>query len=163
MMAHGFLDVANKNFISLSRKIARQPEIQAMLGGPVKLFSPFKKPSANSIVLAWGFKPSAFHAVAYSSRYDIPLLRLEDGFLRSLGLGVSGAAPLSIVLDDLSIYYDGTQPSRLEQLIRDADLDPVLMERVKASLELLAKFRLSKYNHAPSVRFASAVDGVMRI
>nr|WP_231410594.1 hypothetical protein [Neisseria meningitidis] len=44
------------------------------------------------------------------------MLNLEDGFLRSLGLGVAGYPPYSIVYDDIGIYYDTTRPSRLEQL-----------------------------------------------
>lgn len=46
------------------------------------------------------------------------MLRIEDGFLRSRGLGARLIAPLSLVADDLGIYYDPSHPSRLEQLIR---------------------------------------------
>ncbi|MDR0810254.1 MAG: capsular polysaccharide biosynthesis protein, partial [Gemmobacter sp.] len=43
--------------------------------------------------------------------------RVEDGFLRSRGLGAELVPPLSLVTDDLGIYYDPTRPSRLEHLI----------------------------------------------
>jgi capsular polysaccharide export protein len=39
------------------------------------------------------------------------LLRVEDGFLRSRGLGARLVPPLSLVQDDLGIYYDPTPPA----------------------------------------------------
>ena len=39
-----------------------------------------------------------------------PALRVEDGFLRSRGLGAELVPPLSLVTDDLGIYYDPTRP-----------------------------------------------------
>lgn len=44
-------------------------------------------------------------------------LRVEDGLLRSRGLGADLVPPLSLMLDDLGIYYDPRRPSRLEALI----------------------------------------------
>ena len=44
-------------------------------------------------------------------------LRVEDGFLRSRGLGAELVPPLSLVVDDLGIYYDPGRESRLERLI----------------------------------------------
>ena len=52
---------------------------------------------------------------------DLPrtcALRVEDGFLRSRGLGAELVPPLCLVTDDLGIYYDPTRESRLERLIR---------------------------------------------
>ena len=40
---------------------------------------------------------------------DIPLIRMEDGFIRSLGLGSALTAPASIVADRKGIYFDPTQ------------------------------------------------------
>lgn len=77
---------------------------------------------------------------------DAPLLRrVEDGFLRSRGLGADLIAPLSLVADDLGIYYDPTQPSRLESLVH-APLPPGGAERAKALVTRVVESRLSKYN-----------------
>ena len=46
-------------------------------------------------------------------------IRVEDGFLRSRGLGAALTPPLSMVADDLGIYYDPTRESRLERLIAE--------------------------------------------
>ena len=75
----------------------------------------------------------------------VPVLRVEDGFLRSRGLGADLVAPLSLVTDDLGIYYDPTRPSRLEQLIR-APLPPGGAARAEALIARLTALRLSKYN-----------------
>ncbi len=45
-------------------------------------------------------------------------LRIEDGFIRSRGLGAELVAPLSLVADDLGIYFDPTRPSRFEALVQ---------------------------------------------
>ena len=67
-------------------------------------------------VLAWGRKPSALRAEAAGVEAGLPLLTVEDGFLRSVGLGAD-EPPLSLVVDPLGFYYDASSPSRLEQLI----------------------------------------------
>lgn len=74
--------------------------------------------------------------------------RIEDGFLRSRGLGADLVPPLSLVLDDLGIYYDPSAPSRLEHLIAArAMLRPDQMARAERLLATLTQHGLSKYNH----------------
>ena len=75
----------------------------------------------------------------------IPFLALEDGFLRSVALG-SQEPPLSLVVDDLGIYYDATSPSRLEALI-DAPIDATAQQRTQALINAWRSSRVSKYNH----------------
>ena len=87
----------------------------------------------------------------WASAKDAPLnnqtVRVEDGFLRSKGLGADLIPPLSLVLDDLGIYYDPTRPSRLEELIRIRRLlRPDQKERVERMIEKLNETALSKYN-----------------
>lgn len=97
--------------------------------------------SSDSVRLGWGQKPSGQRARGSGRSF----LLLEDGFLRSIGLGVRGAQPLSLVVDDLGIYYDATTESRLERLICEVKSSP---EAAKA-IELICAYHLSKYNHAP--------------
>ncbi|MRX51313.1 capsular polysaccharide biosynthesis protein [Paracoccus sp. S-4012] len=74
-----------------------------------------------------------------------PLLRVEDGFLRSRGLGAELTPALSLVADDLGIYYDPTRPSRLEALVA-APLPPGGEARAEALMARLRAQGLSKYN-----------------
>ena len=49
-----------------------------------------------------------------------PLVEVEDGFLRSQGLGADCVPPLSITVDRLGAYFDPAQPSELECCFRTA-------------------------------------------
>lgn len=85
----------------------------------------FKEPAAdlavNSIVVDWGNKRQVL-AEEYAQTTSLPLLRLEDGFIRSISAPVTSATatdkyaskPFSLIIDDLGVYYDASRPSRLE-------------------------------------------------
>ncbi|TMM55632.1 capsular polysaccharide biosynthesis protein [Sulfitobacter sabulilitoris] len=88
--------------------------------------------------MVWASKAAVGHHDAW---------RLEDGFLRSRGLGADLIPPLSLVLDDLGIYYDPARPSRLERWIATrAHLRPDQATRARALIASLTKAGLSKYN-----------------
>ncbi|WP_226779042.1 capsular polysaccharide biosynthesis protein [Oceaniglobus trochenteri] len=73
--------------------------------------------------------------------------RVEDGFLRSRGLGANLVPPLSLVADDLGIYYDPTRPSRLEHLIAaSVHLTPTEIEHSERLIRDICTLKLSKYN-----------------
>ncbi|WP_111414072.1 capsular polysaccharide biosynthesis protein [Billgrantia lactosivorans] len=113
-------------------------------------------------VLAWGRKPSASRAERLAKTRQLPLLRVEDGFVRSLGLG-QDSPPLSLVVDEEGIYYDASAPSALEELARQP-LTESETRRVQALVRLWRECRVSKYNHAREsveglpARYALVVD-----
>ncbi|MFO7759625.1 MAG: capsular polysaccharide biosynthesis protein [Roseovarius sp.] len=73
--------------------------------------------------------------------------RVEDGFLRSRGLGAELIPPMSLALDDLGIYYDPATESRLEWLIAArATLRPAQALRAERLITALTTHGLSKYN-----------------
>ncbi len=77
----------------------------------------------------------------------LQITRIEDGFLRSRGLGAELIPPLSLVCDDLGIYYDPERPSRLETLINaSGDLRTDQTERARALIQQLNRAGLTKYN-----------------
>ncbi|QIW15221.1 capsule biosynthesis protein [Pasteurellaceae bacterium RH1A] len=114
----------------------------------------FQKPLADK-VLGWGLRPSTKKARAYALKHHLPYVALEDGFLRSVGLGVAGYPPFAMVYDDVGIYYDTTRPSRLENLILQSELDA---EQTQKALDLIIQNKLSKYNQAVDFegKFASS-------
>lgn len=73
------------------------------------------------------------------------LIRLEDGFLRSRGLGAELTPPLSLIADDLGLYYDPRQPSRLDALLLRG-LPPGGLARAERLLNDLRRLGLNKYN-----------------
>uniref|UniRef100_A0A2A4YY93 Beta-3-deoxy-D-manno-oct-2-ulosonic acid transferase n=1 Tax=OCS116 cluster bacterium TaxID=2030921 RepID=A0A2A4YY93_9PROT len=79
-------------------------------------------------------------------------VRVEDGFLRSRGLGAELTPPLSLVLDDLGIYFDPTAPSRLEQMItKSTALDQGALLRAERLIAKLRTLGLSKYNQGGGI------------
>lgn len=99
-------------------------------------------------VLAWGRKPSALHAQRIALKAGLPLITVEDGFLRSVGLGPD-VPPLSLIVDDMGVYFDTTTPSRLEVLI-PRPLERTEQTRIQTLLASWRTERVSKYNHTRS-------------
>lgn len=102
-------------------------------------------------------------AMVWASKADSATdgaVRVEDGFLRSRGLGADLVPPLSLVCDDLGIYYDPHHDSRLERTIASrASLRPDQAMRARALMEALIAQGLSKYNlgqDAPDIRSLAA-------
>lgn len=115
------------------------------------------------VVLGWGLRPSTQKARAYAQAQGLPFIALEDGFLRSLGLGVHGWAPLSMVVDDVGIYYDTTRPSALEQrLLAKPSLTTEQVADTARAIKTITTVGLSKYNQAvdfPDSDFAKIPHG----
>lgn len=90
----------------------------------------------------------------------VRLVQVEDGFLRSIGLGAELVPAQSLVMDDVGIYFNPAHPSRLETLIaqaatRDCARGAVLRAQVVAA-------GLSKYNLSGPVDLPPR-DGRLRI
>ena len=105
----------------------------------------------NGQVVVWASRESTVLA-ADCLACDVPLLRMEDGFLRSSGLGAELTPASSLVLDDLGIYYDPSKPSQLEYLIsKSPDLPEFASQRaVDLRTKIIVK-GVSKYNLKGSV------------
>ena len=74
-------------------------------------------------------------------------LRMEDGFLRSKGLGAELTPPLSLVLDAPSLYFDPSKPGRLDRLIAESgDLPVGEIRRAERLLTRISRLDLTKYN-----------------
>ena len=97
-------------------------------------------------VLVWSGKETAELAEGCAEA-GLTLYRVEDGFLRSAGLGAELIEPVSLALDDLGIYYDPTCESRLERLIANSvGLSKFALRRAAAVREKMVALKLSKYN-----------------
>ncbi|WP_293825375.1 capsular polysaccharide biosynthesis protein [uncultured Brevundimonas sp.] len=99
-------------------------------------------------VLGWGMKPTAAAGRRWAQKNGRPYVALEDGFLRSVGIGEAGATSLSLIVDDLGVYYDATRPSRLEHLILGADAwcDAAMTARTRGLVDRIVASGVSKTN-----------------
>lgn len=102
-------------------------------------------------VLAWGRKPSAAKAQRLAHKLGLPLLRAEDGFVRSFGPAPEFAS-LSVVLDASGIYYDSTAPSDLETMLANPQSNLASNPMADAAMTMLLQHGLSKYNYAPHLQ-----------
>jgi capsular polysaccharide export protein len=98
---------------------------------------------SDTDLLLWGATPRPEGLDA-----AVRVVRVEDGFLRSVGLGADLTRPLSWVLDSRGIYFDARTPSDLEVLLQTGDFPPALLQRAAAFRQQLVAAGLSKYNLA---------------
>lgn len=115
-------------------------------------------------VLAWGRKRTANQAMAFALEHKLPLLYVEDGFLRSFALGQSGdETTWTFCLDQTGIYYDATEPSDLELMLAEEPSTEGLAQGARLR-QLWQKHRISKYNQARAYtgdlpeRYVLAID-----
>lgn len=106
----------------------------------------------------WGLKAASRITAAAAGLAGKKFLRLEDGLLRSVGLGKGGAPLVSIVVDDTGIFYSARMPSRLERLV-ESSLSPEWRARGAGIRQLVVGNRLSKYNSLPDRPVARRRDG----
>lgn len=100
---------------------------------------------AEGTLLSWSSRVDS-ELAGVAARQQTPLWRIEDGFIRSAGLGIDLTRPMSLALDSRGIYYDPRQPSDLEQLLNGADFSSDLLERAAHLRRRLVALKLSKYN-----------------
>ncbi len=81
-------------------------------------------------------------------RAGVPMIEVEDGFLRSQGLGADCVPPLSITVDELGPYFDPAQPSELEHLLQEAEFDEALVGRARRLREIIVTAGLGKYERS---------------
>jgi len=125
------------DFSSWKRSVVRQcfPDAQ------VVFISNTVDVPEGGILAVWGLKP-----VSGKLATKVKLIRLEDGFLRSVGLGADLIRPMSWVADGHGIYYDATRPSDLEYLLSNNIFSADLLKRAAVLRARLVVEGVTKYN-----------------
>jgi capsular polysaccharide export protein len=117
-------------------------------------------PEPDDRVLVWG--PQASHEIGEFARDSgVRVLRVEDGFVRSVGLGSDLIRPQSLVLDERGIYFDATQPSDLEHLLSSRDFSDDDLARAQQVRRFIVDHGITKYNLEPrkAVDWSDAPQG----
>ena len=103
-------------------------------------------PGPGDQVAIWGDSPTAWRGLAVAARRGVPVLRVEDAFLRSVLPGRSGQQPLGLVLDSRGVHFDPAQPSDLEDILAHHPLDdPALLARATTAMAQMQADHLTKY------------------
>ena len=128
-------------WVASAMSLWKRDHLQRFFGQTVPVVfedEPAKARATGRNWMVWASKAAIGHSDAR---------HVEDGFLRSCGLGAELTPPLSLAVDDLGIYYDPTGPSRLEHYITArADLRPDQHSRAMRIIHQINKHGLSKYN-----------------
>lgn len=110
-------------------------------GSKVKFVKSAKNIPANSTIIIWGKKQ-----INEKLDHNISLIRVEDGFLRSVGLGAALVEPISLVTDHLGIYFATHTESKLEYILENTIFDSKLLERAEFLRRQIIRYKLTKYN-----------------
>lgn len=150
----------NRNFVILNASSWKKELLKNYLSGYQKLL--YAKTPEQALLLCkkyhatlvqWASKsvPNLAHTAQEKGFHT---LFVEDGFIRSKGLGVNYSKPFSLVFDRQGIYYDPNHNSDLEDILgtlhEREDLES-LRQRAKSLIEYLTKNRITKYNVGKSM------------
>ncbi len=86
-------------------------------------------------------------------------LRVEDGFLRSVGLGLRHTPPASLTFDDTAPYFDATRRNGFEEVVDAANFPAELTARATRLKDRILELRLSKYNLGSSAALPTPPEG----
>jgi capsular polysaccharide export protein len=130
-------------WVAAGMRLWKRPHLQGFFGRQRRLrFAGDAAAAAGAAartgrrVMVWGMLPAAG-----------PVTRIEDGLLRSRGLGAELVPPLSLVADPFGLYYDPGGESLLERLIA-AGPPPGGIARAERLVAALAAAGLTKYSLA---------------
>lgn len=130
----------------------KRRRVTAMLSGESKL--PHARDAAHAIALArrrggaiacWASRqPTGLAELAAEA--GVSVWSLEDGFIRSAGLGAALVQPCSLAFDSRGAHYDSGQSSDLELLLQHGEFAPAQLERAARLIERLRAGGITKYN-----------------
>lgn len=97
-------------------------------------------PNAQDIIITWGARKLT--GMPEQAR----VIRMEDGFLHSAGLGSDLIAPMSQILDSQGIYFDVTRPNNLTEILNNTEFTQAELTRAEGLRQAICKAGLTKYN-----------------
>ena len=108
----------------------------------------FIRNAANAVpgegLAVWRAKVSA-PDLAILEHSNSAIIEVEDGFLRSRGLGADCIPPLSITFDRRGAHFDPSQSSDLEILLEQGHFDRELLDRARELQRLIVEAGIGKY------------------
>ncbi len=148
----------------------KRPRVRALLASsaPAPIFrrDPRRAVAAararGGALLAWSASaPDALRGMAAAA--GVELRWLEDGFIRSAGLGAAFRPGASFALDSRGPYYDPARESDLEVLLREIRPDAALLARAAALRGAVVARGVTKYNLSGPAPAIAAPPGRRRV
>jgi len=136
------MPVADQPLYALDFSFWKRPYVRLFFHGvEVRFVASVNEAPSGSTLIFWGMRDAG---VVLPD--GVRVLRIEDGFIRSVGLGADLIRPVSWVIDDLGIYYDATRESRLERILAETAFDDASLQRAATLRERIIAGGLTKYN-----------------
>ena len=144
----------------------------ALLFKNISIFST-KKPQLTDYALIWG--SATWHPqpqlVCHAINKQIPIIRAEDGFLRSTDTWCNTVIDkkytngISFTFSNDIHYFDATRSSLMERLINDTTLtfSQEQLSRARKCIDFIVKNHLTKYNHQPIYTPCIGREGVKKV
>lgn len=79
-------------------------------------------------------------------QHGVQIVRMEDGFVRSVGLGSEFVRPVSVSVDRRGIYFDPTRASDLEHLLNSSVFSQADIANAEQVREFIVSHSITKYN-----------------
>jgi capsule polysaccharide export protein KpsC/LpsZ len=148
-----------------------QRYLTQMMGARTRVISvgasaKFQTLASVDLFVQWGItqKKEKNEQLGIAKTLAKPIIFIEDGFIRSVDIGLSGEPGLSIILDDTTAYYDATRPSRLQRLLQNGkELTSDEFQRSREAIAKIVHTRISKYNHAPNISLKIGTPGKRKV
>jgi capsular polysaccharide export protein len=139
----------------------KRAEIRRFLWHPQRALHIVRNPAralsiahkAGGVVAIWPSRVSSALTENAQTK-GVPLVRVEDGFVRSVGLGVDLVPPSSVVVDASGIHFDPSGPSDLESILKGTEFTPRLLERARVLRETIVAAGISKYAAGTGATFS---------
>lgn len=124
----------------------KKPTVSALLwaGGTVPYNRDIADLQPGAAVALWRTRISNAQARAIEAAAP-PVIEIEDGFIRSQGLGADCVPPLSIIVDEEGPHFVPGTPSGIERLLQAGNFSAELLARARALREAIVAGGLSKY------------------
>ncbi|MFA6219018.1 MAG: capsule biosynthesis protein [Erythrobacter sp.] len=124
----------------------KKPTVSPLLwaGGPVPYNRRLDKITRGMTVAVWRSRLSAAQRREIVAT-DPAVAEIEDGFIRSAGLGADCVPPLSIIVDRRGVHFDPSAPSEIEQLLQEGEFSADIRARARVLRDAIVGSGLSKY------------------
>lgn len=104
-----------------------------------------RSPTGDDILIIWG-RDTNPDIEALSRRTGAALWHVEDGFVRSVGLGSDMIPPLSVVVDRKGLHFDPSRPSDLEDILNGANFTREELDEAAFVRDFIVGNGITKYN-----------------
>jgi capsular polysaccharide export protein len=97
-------------------------------------------------VIGWGNKNTSKKAIKYSKNIGVDYISVEDGFIRSIGLGINNSPPLSLIIDNEAVFYNPNSNHGIKKILNEYNFTENDINRAEKVKNFILENKITKYN-----------------